>query len=62
MREAEVLRARLAAAHIELPEELLEVVIMAAGPLITALDELLALDFQGTEPFAPAQRLVGDAA
>jgi len=62
MQVTERLRARMAAAGVELPPELIEVVAMAAGPMITALDALLALDLGDLEPFSPARRLPDDAA
>jgi hypothetical protein len=62
MRDAESLRERLVAARVELPEEILQIVVMAAGPLITALDELIALDLGTDEPFMAGQRLSEDAA
>ena len=58
----ERLRARMAAAGVELPPELTDVVAMAAGPMISALDALLALDLGDLEPFSPARRLPDDAA
>src|SRR5437667_11399478 len=62
MQVTERLRARMAAAGVELPPELIDVVAMAAGPMITALDALLALDLGDLEPFSPARRLPDDAA
>ena len=62
MQVTERLRARMAAAGVELPRELIDVVAMAAGPMITALDALLALDLGDLEPFSPARRLPDDAA
>jgi len=56
------LRERMAAAGIELPAELVDVIVMAAGPMITSLDALLALDLGALEPFSPARRLPDDAA
>jgi len=46
---------------VNLPDGLAEVVLVAAGPLIGALDELAALDLGDTEPFSPATRLPADA-
>ena len=62
MQVTERLRARMAAAGVELPPELIDVVAMAAGPMITALDALLALYLGDLEPFSPARRLPDDAA
>src|SRR6266516_1546892 len=62
MQVTERLRARMAAAGVELPPELIDVVAMAAGPMITSLDALLALDLGDIEPFSPARRLPDDAA
>ena len=56
------LRERMAAAGIELPAELVDVIVMAAGPMITSLDALLALDLGALEPFSPSRRLPDDAA
>jgi len=56
------LRERMAAAGIELPAELVDVIVMAAGPMITSLDALLALDLGDLEPFSPSRRLPDDAA
>ncbi len=62
MQVTERLRARMAAAGVELPPELIDVVAMAAGPMITSLDALVALDLADLEPFSPARRLPDDAA
>jgi len=62
MQATERLRERMAAAGVELPPELVDVIVMAAGPMITSLDALLALDLGDLEPFSPARRLPDDAA
>jgi len=62
MQATERLRERMAAAGVELPAELVDVIVMAAGPMITSLDALLALDLGDLEPFSPARRLPDDAA
>ena len=62
MQATERLRERRAAAGVELPPELVDVIVMAAGPMITSLDALLALDLGDLEPFSPAWRLPDDAA
>jgi len=62
MHASERLRERMAAAGIDLPRELIDLVAMAAGPMITSLDALLSLDLSDLEPFAPARRLPDDAA
>ena len=62
MQATERLRERMAAAGVELPPELVDVIVMAAGPMITSLDALLALDLGDLEPFSPAGRLPDDAA
>ncbi len=59
--QASKLRERMAAAGIELPPELIDVVATAAGPMITSLDALLSLDLGDLEPFSPARRLPDDA-
>jgi hypothetical protein len=56
------LRERLTAADVTLPPELVDVVVMAAGPMITSLDDLAALPLADLEPFVPSRRLVDDAA
>jgi len=56
------LRERMAAAGVDLPSEVIDAVVMAAGPVVTSLDALLAIDLSGVEPFAPAERLPDDAA
>ena len=62
MQESERLRERMTAAGIDLPPELIDVVAMVAGPMVTSLDALLALDLSGLEPFSPERRLPDDAA
>src|SRR5213593_44533 len=61
MQATERLRERMAAAGVELPPELVDVGAMAAGPMITSLDALLALDLGDLDPFSPARRLPDDA-
>ena len=60
MQQTEQLRQRMAAAGVELPPGLVEVVVLAAGPMITSLDGLLTLELDGLEPFVPAR--LADAA
>jgi hypothetical protein len=55
MQASERFRQRMAAAGVELPPELVEVVVLAAGPMITSLDGLLTLELDGLEPFLPAR-------
>jgi hypothetical protein len=62
MSEVERLRQRLAAAGGHLPDQLLAVVALTAGPLAAAHDSLLALDLRDVEPFCPARRLPDDTA
>ena len=62
MAATDVLRERLAACGAELPLELLDLIVAVAGPLLTALDDLLTLDLGDVEPFVPTVRLVADAA
>ena len=62
MDAGERLRQRMAAAGIELPPELADVVIAAAGPMVTALDDLVAVAPEDLEPFRPTERLTEDAA
>jgi hypothetical protein len=54
-------RTRLTAAGADVPDELLGLVLAMAGPLVTAIDALAALDFGDVEPFVPSRRLVEDA-
>ena len=61
MLEGEAFRRRMTAAGVDLPAELADVVVMAAGPMITSLDELAAVPLDGLEPFVPARRLPDDA-
>ena len=61
MGDPEILKRRLRAAEVSLPDGLAEAILLAAGPLIGALDELAALDLRDTEPFCPACRLPADA-
>jgi hypothetical protein len=53
MDDAERLRQRLAAAGAEIPSEIVDLVVIAAGPLVTALDDLVTLDLADVEPFTP---------
>ena len=62
MQASERLRERMVAAGVELPAALVDVIVTAAGPMITSLDALLALDLGDLEPFSPARRLPDDAA
>ena len=62
MQPGERLRARMAAAGIELPPELAEIVITAAGAMVTALDDLVGVAPENVEPFDPVARLPEDAA
>jgi hypothetical protein len=54
-------RTRLAAAGADVPDEFLGLVLAMAGPLVTAIDALAALDLRDVEPFVPSRRLVEDA-
>lgn len=62
MTDAERFRQRLAVSGADIPDALLTIVFMTAGPLVTAIDELARLDFGGAEPFCPLTRLRDDAA
>jgi len=62
MREAEDLRQRMIAAGVDLPAEIIDMVVIAAGPMVTSLEDLVALAPEGIEPFTPARRLPDDAA
>ena len=61
MSDRERFRERLAACGADVPAELVDVVLLAAGPMVTALDALVALDLADVEPFVPARRLPEDA-
>jgi hypothetical protein len=61
MHDDATLRARMAAAGVELPAELVGLVLGAAGAMIGALDDLLALASADLEPFVAARRLPDDA-
>jgi hypothetical protein len=61
VRDLERFRQRLAAAGVDLPPEVADLVAMLAGPMVTALDDLAALDLADLEPFSPALRLAADA-
>ena len=58
--EAERLRDRLVAVGVDLPPEIVELVVATIGPMATALDDLAALPFGDCEPFSP-RRLTDDA-
>jgi hypothetical protein len=60
MTDAERLRDRLAAVGVDLPPEIVELVVVTTGPMATALDDLAALPFGDCEPFCP-RRLADDA-
>jgi hypothetical protein len=62
MNDQERFGQRLAAAGAEVPDELVGLVSGVGGPLVLAIDHLLALDLGDTEPFLPARRLPDDAA
>jgi hypothetical protein len=62
MSDAERLRQRLAAAGVDLPAQLVDLVIVAGGTAVTALDELVAVAPPDAEPFVPARQLADDAA
>jgi hypothetical protein len=55
------LRRRMLAAGVDLPDDLTDMVVAAAGPMVTSLDELAAVALDDVEPFAPARRLPDDA-
>jgi len=55
------LRERMAAEHVVVPPELVDVIVAAAGPMIGALDDLAALPLDDLEPFVPSRRLPDDA-
>jgi hypothetical protein len=61
MDDVDGFRQRLAAAGIRLPDEMLPLLAIVAGPLVTALDELATLDLGDAEPFVATPTLVRDA-
>ena len=62
MSDVERLRGRLVAAGVDLPAEIIELVVLTTGPMATALDDLAALTLDDCEPFCPSRRLPDDAA
>ena len=56
----ERLRRRLEGAGAAIPDELIDVIAVMAGPMLNAHERLVDLDFADVEPFSPA-RLVYDA-
>jgi hypothetical protein len=54
-------RERLAAAGALIPEAILPLVAVMAGPMLAGLDALADFDAHGVEPFRPAERLMRDA-
>ena len=46
----------------DVPDEVLDMVLQVAGPLLERHERLLALDLNDVEPFCPARRLSDDAA
>ena len=61
MLEGEAFRRRMTAAGVDLPAGIADLVVMAAGPMITSLDELATVALDGLEPFVPARCLPDDA-
>jgi len=60
--DRERLRQRMAAAGVDLPPEMIDLVIAAGGATISALDELVVLAPPDAEPFVPARQLSDDVA
>ena len=60
--DRDVLRERLVSAGVDLPVELIDLVITAGGATVTAFDGLVALAPADDEPFVPARQLPDDAA
>ena len=58
--DEDLFRRRLMAAGADVPEDLLGFVFAMAGPLVTAIEGLLALDLGDLEPFSPERRLPDD--
>jgi hypothetical protein len=61
MSDVERLRERLVAVGVDLPAEIIELVVVTTGPMATALDELAVLPLEDCEPFCPSRRLPDDA-
>jgi hypothetical protein len=57
--EREAFRRRVAAAQVELPDGLVDVLAAVLGPLVAALDALADVDLGCVEPFDPT-RLAAD--
>jgi hypothetical protein len=55
------LRARLAANGAAVPDAMLPIIGLMAGPMLEALDALAAADLGDLEPFDPTRVLVADA-
>ncbi len=52
----------MTAVGVDLPAEIVDLVIAAGGATITALDDVVAHAPADVEPFVPARRLPDDAA
>lgn len=61
MTEVERFRRRLEAAGARIPDELVDVVVALAAPLVLAHDRLVELELGDVEPFDPALHPVVDA-
>jgi hypothetical protein len=61
MTDLDRLRRRLADVGADVPPELIGLIASLAGPLLTAHEQLAALDLGDAEPFCPARRLPDDA-
>ncbi|MFN8543891.1 MAG: hypothetical protein U0807_06770 [Candidatus Binatia bacterium] len=62
MTDVDDLRARLSAAGVDLPADVIPFVAPLLGALIQGLDLLVTLDLGDVDPFVPARQLVDDAA
>ena len=62
MSDADTLRQRMIAAGVDLPAEVVDLVLASAGPLISSFDALLTVALGDLEPFLPTRRLPDDAA
>lgn len=61
MDDVDLFRQRLTAADVQLPDDMLPLLAIVAGPLFTALDALATLDLADAEPFVATPTLVRDA-
>ena len=59
--DADRFRRRLAAAGATIPDEIVDILVVLAAPLISAQEHLTEIDLGDAEPFCPSRRLPDDA-